>query len=483
MDIDMASSVTQLSANWTASIDAESGIASYQYCISTSPNCSGIVLTNWTDNGTNLSVTKTGLALTDGVVYYFSVRAENGAGLMSTVSSSDGAMIDATAPSAITTVNDGNGLDIDTTSSASQLLANWTASSDPQSGVVRYWYAIGTAQGATDVKDWTSAALELSMTLTGLELTNGVTYYVSVKAENGAGLMSTVSSSDGVLVVVTDVTPPSSISTVNDGTGEDIDTTETGTGLSANWSESTDAESGIAHYWYAIGTSAGGTNVIDWTDNDLNLNVTVDGLILSEGMVYYFSVRAENGDGLLSNTASSDGLLYSKVGEDPVLDPGGWNQLGSCKKDMTFDVQEVFGTATVQIVKFENGGYVYLPVTGTITLDRGTGYFIITADSPEILLPDTGTEMIDDTYSFTLSEGWNLFANPFCHPLAWGRINAELTCGGVPQDDLKHNTYRYNGKSGYERISLGDGHLLLPWYAYFIKSPEDGCILELTDIK
>ena len=55
---------------------------------------------------------------------------------------------DATPPSAIAIVYDGLGADIIYTPSAYQLSANWSASADPQSGVAKYWYAIGTSPGA-----------------------------------------------------------------------------------------------------------------------------------------------------------------------------------------------------------------------------------------------------------------------------------------------------------------------------------------------
>jgi len=105
----------------------------------------------------------------------------------------------------------------------------------------------------------------------------------------------------------TDTTPPSAPAAVRDGTGSDIDSTPLTTRLSANWDISADAESGIAKYWYAIGTAAGGTDIAAWTDNGTALSVTKTGLNLASGVKYYFSVKAENGAGSLSNAQASDG--------------------------------------------------------------------------------------------------------------------------------------------------------------------------------
>ena len=95
-------------------------------------------------------------------------------------------------------VNDGTGADIDTTSSLTTLSANWTVSSDTNSGIAKYQYAIGTVAGEADVVSWTDNALDTSVTKSGLSLTSGHTYYFSVKSINGAGL-SSICGSDGIV--------------------------------------------------------------------------------------------------------------------------------------------------------------------------------------------------------------------------------------------------------------------------------------------
>jgi M6 family metalloprotease-like protein len=301
-DVVYVNSSSQLSANWTASSDAQSGVAKYWYAIGTSAG--GTEVQGWTDNGLNLSVTQTGLGLADGTVYYFSVKAENGGGLQSGVVSTDGQMADASAPASPASVDDGAGADAAYTTSLTQLSANWPAASDPHSGVVKYWYAIGTTPGGTSVANWTDNGLSLSVTRAGLSLANGQVYYFSVKAENGAGGQSSVRSSNGQIA---DNTPPSAASSVKDGTGSDITWTNSLTQLSANWVGAADAQSGVAKYWYAVGTSAGASDVVAWTDNSSALSVTRTGLTLADGTIYYFSVKAENGAGLQSAAASSNG--------------------------------------------------------------------------------------------------------------------------------------------------------------------------------
>ncbi len=79
---------TQISGNWNASTDAHSGIQYYEYCVGTTAGNNDII--NWTNNGTNLNFTETGLNLTFNQMYFVSVRTTNNAGLVSSLTTSDG---------------------------------------------------------------------------------------------------------------------------------------------------------------------------------------------------------------------------------------------------------------------------------------------------------------------------------------------------------------------------------------------------------
>jgi N-acetyl-anhydromuramyl-L-alanine amidase AmpD len=107
-----------------------------------------------------------------------------------------------------------------------------------------------------------------------------------------------------------DFTIPNVIATINDGLSADISTTNNGTQLSANWTASTDANSGISNYEYAIGTTLGGTNIVNYTNCGTNLSITKTGLTLVGNQIYYISVRAKNGAGLYSTVKTSNGQTY-----------------------------------------------------------------------------------------------------------------------------------------------------------------------------
>lgn len=123
--------------------------------------------------------------------------------------------LDTSAPAPPIVADDG-----DFTSSLNQLNASWSAE-DVQTGVIEYQYAIGTAPYAADTIDWVSAGIESRINCTGLSLIQGETYYVSVKAKNGAGSWSEPGSSNGIKVnqtipTIVGINPP-------DGTGGYVD--------------------------------------------------------------------------------------------------------------------------------------------------------------------------------------------------------------------------------------------------------------------
>jgi hypothetical protein len=108
--------------------------------------------------------------------------------------------IDTTAPSAFV-VMDGLGSDLDTAYTENQLAASWTASADSNSGIASYFYAIGSHPFGNDVADWQENQTSTSFDRNDLQLHSDSTYFVSVYAENLAGLVSDTMVSDGVLVL------------------------------------------------------------------------------------------------------------------------------------------------------------------------------------------------------------------------------------------------------------------------------------------
>jgi len=93
---------------------------------------------------------------------------------------------------------------------------------------------------------------------------------------------------------------------------DDGDFTGSATKLHATWM-ATDSESGIAEYSYAVGKSAGATDVVGWTSASaaLQATITIPGAGLELGQTYYISAKAKNGAGAWSGVSSSDGIALA----------------------------------------------------------------------------------------------------------------------------------------------------------------------------
>lgn len=107
-DIDVVVTSDSLSANWSSSNDPNSAIEQYWYSIGTSPGATNTL--TWTSNWTNTEVTAKNLVLTTGTTYYFNVRSENNAGLMSNVISTNGQTV--TIPTSVKELTEEKSLSI-----------------------------------------------------------------------------------------------------------------------------------------------------------------------------------------------------------------------------------------------------------------------------------------------------------------------------------------------------------------------------------
>ena len=115
-----------------------------------------------------------------------------------------------------------------------------------------------------------------------------------------------------------DWTKPSNVSVI-DGTTIDVDTVYSTTTAISTWTTSVDANSNVTEYWYALGSTSGGTEIVNWTNNGTGTTITLNSLTLTLGNHYYFSVKSKNGAGLWSNVTTSDGFIVSSLSY-PVAD-------------------------------------------------------------------------------------------------------------------------------------------------------------------
>lgn len=110
-----------------------------------------------------------------------------------------------------------------------------------------------------------------------------------------------------------DWTAPDSLYYVNDISIFDEDTISNNNLAGGNWNIAADTHSDINRYYYCIGTTPGGNDVVDWYDNWFYTNF-LDTINLITNQWYYISAKAENGAGLQSTATISDGFVYMTLG-------------------------------------------------------------------------------------------------------------------------------------------------------------------------
>lgn len=251
------------------------------------------------DAGTTLNKTATG----NGNNWYLHVQPFNASDVANGSGTDYGPYyFDGTNPTTPATVNDGTAADAAYQTSLTAVSGNWSASTDADSGVQKYQYAIGTTSGGTEVQTWTDNGTSTSVTKTGLSLANGTTYYVSARAVDNAGNTGSLMSSNGI-------TANSSLPGITDGqTGDATPRKSAGAAYDVDFAKApTGPNLDYAQYAVYSGPGKTGTLLKDWTNifttdtASFTTDWTVDFTALAEG-TNYVSVKAVALDGLSSET-------------------------------------------------------------------------------------------------------------------------------------------------------------------------------------
>ncbi|MCL6628368.1 MAG: carboxypeptidase-like regulatory domain-containing protein, partial [Armatimonadetes bacterium] len=110
----------------------------------------------------------------------------------------DFTITDATPPTTPTVMDDGA-----YQTSSTTFHVWWTPSSDPESGILEYRYAISASPSSLDIipgGEWLTVGLAREHTRTGLSLENGQTYYALVRARSNTLKPSDIGVSDGIKI-------------------------------------------------------------------------------------------------------------------------------------------------------------------------------------------------------------------------------------------------------------------------------------------
>ena len=182
-----------IDCSWDVFFDAESGIAKYSVCLGSSKGKCNIREKTGRTNSTERHFASLHLKHRDS--YYCSVWGTNRAGL-SAFSTSDGVLVDLTAP-LTGTVIDGTKSDLDCQHSNDSITARWYNFFDNESDIAFYQWGIGSKRGNDDLLPFTSTGLNQTAS-TRLDVgTNRTLVFVTVRAHNRAESTS-YASSDGL---------------------------------------------------------------------------------------------------------------------------------------------------------------------------------------------------------------------------------------------------------------------------------------------
>ncbi|XP_077992165.1 uncharacterized protein LOC144446291 [Glandiceps talaboti] len=436
-DRQYTSSTSQLSANWDFE-DPESGVDHYRIAVYETQAGSRRQIhpmdrndwvsvpgtaTTWTSVDT--------LSLRIGGHYSVRVSAVNGAGL-STVHDTDGVVLDPTPPmmrAVFVGVIAGeseerfDGYVLQTDPNGIQ--ATWLAT-DPESGILAYWAAVGTTPGGVDVSDYRSMGINRDGYIDGLELelydetTNQPIYYVSVKAENGAGELSAPKISSPIKVLQGDIAGivedgPETEIVSSEIVSVDVDYQKEETVVTAQFMGFESQVHGISHYEWAVGTQPRSDDVQPYTNAGIVLSGDHDNpgeglsgsgkaqslLPLEGGVTYFASVRAITGVGNVLDS-TSDGFTVDVT--SPVI---------------TIDSLGVIVENTTTSLDVSSSHYQE-------SVDSLTAEWTITEDESQVVYSSFSYGTIPgshDVYNTTDNTGSSSIANGMVSPVTNGKPN------------------------------------------------------------
>ena len=253
------------------------------------------------------------IEIAQGHHFYVTVGAKNYAGL--TTYTHSALEVATTTPPSTGFVNDGAnaGHDVDYQADKETLWANWGAFN----GAAEYEVSVGTSRSGDDVLGWHTVFRATTTALDGMELVDGHTYYIGVRACNMHDLCVVVYS-NGVTI---DSSPPL-VGFVDDGFHPGDARVQASTiGIGGSWFSFADPESGLQYYEWCIGVTINGCELQPFLSVGLATRAVNPAIKMPVNGSAYVTVKAFNHVGLVS-VASSNGVLldteYPEVVEIPA---------------------------------------------------------------------------------------------------------------------------------------------------------------------
>ena len=294
-------------ASWTQFVDLHTPIINYKFGVQQKNG--GLVSSGLTSAGLKYTAQISGLNLASGFQYCAVIQGINAAGL-STQASSNCVLIDHDSPRP-GIVQDGNSSDVDYQSTDTVFSANWNGFSDgPKgSGISGYKYKIEDKSGK-QVTSWVSTGLQTKATAEGLNLANGKTYYITVRAIDKVGHYTDIKS-DGVYIDTTHPVYTGKIDIEGETSlknGETVVYIKSRTSVTASWPQFIDQHSGMKKYLWVITENNAQPTQSSWKNVPgvkLATRATLQSLTLTNGKEYRLTIRGINHARLHTDIKSS----------------------------------------------------------------------------------------------------------------------------------------------------------------------------------
>ncbi len=307
-----------------------------------------------TPSGAYGSLTSTSQSSGSGT-FYLHVQALDSAGNTTLVHVS--ALLDNTVPSSVASLADG----ITLNSLSESPIVTFTNGTDAHCGILKHQLRVLRSSDSFVIKDWhdfTSGDF-----VTGLSLVSDEIYRVEVKAVDNLGLESTIVTSDGW---VADTTAPTAPTGLTLGAVPTVTTTSP----PLSWSAASDGSgSGVAYYQAQIYRSSDHVSMSSWTT--ISSGGSISGLSLTDGVSYYFKVRAVDSAG---NTGAVSGAS------------GSWTAVLGFTFNYTISANTL--NFNLRAAAIAAGWNQSVPVFATITINPGV---YVWSDSTSLPAFDTGT--------------------------------------------------------------------------------------------
>ena len=307
-DISWSNNIASIQSHWTGFADASSNIISYHVSVGTDSGSADLI--EWTDVGLDTFFVFDQLELSNGLRYFFNVRASDEINNFSPIATSNGVTIDISPP-VVSNVYEGGYNDPSYQGYTNQVLINCRADDD-LSGVASYAFSLGVFEGDTSISNWKQNIQDSIYIFENLSLQNSNKYWANAIVTDSAGNISEVVFGNGIIIDVTGPSVGTSIDLSPINESEDQRYTPSDSLIMASWIGFKDSLSGIGRYEYSITTDD--TVLVNWTTTGLDTIMIDNSLILLNGQQYFSHIRAFDEVGNVSSVITTDGITADLVG-------------------------------------------------------------------------------------------------------------------------------------------------------------------------